>query len=207
MNTMIDNAPRRAVRYWYDDGLVEIGAGFLFLLLATLFAVEGLAPAGSLPAWFSALGLPILLLGGMIVLGLSVRAVKERLTYSRTGYVSYPQKHPARKWLAGVIGCVVSLLLVLSLAARPAWMVGLPALLGAAFAVVLLLLSFRSSLPRLALQGVLALAAGAIASLADTSSSIGTAVVFGTVGLASLVCGVFALAHYLRTTAPPVEAA
>lgn len=203
MNTVIENAPRRAVRYWYDDGLVEIGVGLLFLLLAALFAVEGLAPAGSLPAWFSALGLPVLLLGGMIVLGLSLRAVKERLTYPRTGYVAYPRKHPARKWLAGVIGGVVSLLLVLFLAARPDWMVALPALQGAAFAVVLLLLGYRSGVPRLAVQGLLAIVAGLIVSLAGVGTSIGTALVFGSIGLASLTSGAFVLGRYLCATLPP----
>jgi hypothetical protein len=203
MNTVMESAPRRAVRYWYDDGLVEIGIGLLFLLLTALFAVEGLAPAGSLPAWFSALGLPVLLLGGMIVLGLSVRAVKERLTYPRTGFVAYPRKHPARKWLAGLIGAVVSLLLVLFLAARPDWIAALPALQGAAVAVVLLLLSYRSGVLRLAVQGLLGIVAGFIVSLAGVGTSIGTALVLGTIGLASLTSGVIVLSRYLRATPPP----
>ena len=48
MTTQFEQAPRAAFRYWYDDGLVEIGTGLLFLTLSALFAVEGLAPAGSL---------------------------------------------------------------------------------------------------------------------------------------------------------------
>jgi hypothetical protein len=207
MNTTIKGAPRRAVRYWYDDGLVEIGTGLLFLLLAGLFAVEGLAPAGSLPPWFSALGLPVIILGGMLVLGLSVRAIKGRLTYPRTGYVSYPRKQPERKWAAGVIGAVVSFLLVLFLAARPDWMIALPALQGAAVAVVLLLLSYRSGVLRLAAQGLLALAVGLVVSFTGVETSIGTAAVFGAIGLASLFSGALALIHYLRTTAPPAEGA
>jgi hypothetical protein len=207
MNTSIEGAPRRAVHYWYDDGLAEIGVGLLFLLLAALFAVEGLAPAGSLPPWFSAFGLPVIVVGGMIVLGLSVRAIKERLTYPRTGYVAYPRTGPARKWLAGVIGGIVSFLLVLFLATRPDWMVALPALQGAAVAAVLLLLSYRSGVSRLAIQGLLALGAGLIVSFISVGTSIGTALVFGTIGLASFISGALVLAHYLRTTAPPIEGA
>ncbi|MCX6070743.1 MAG: hypothetical protein NTU91_07780 [Chloroflexi bacterium] len=207
MNAAIEGAPRRPVHYWYDDGLAEIGVGLLFLVLAALFAVEGRAPAGSLPPWFSALGLPVVVVSGMIVLGLSMRAVKERLTYPRTGYVSYPRTGPARKWLAGVIGGGVSFLLVLFLAARPDWMIALPALQGAAVAVVFLLLSFRSGVLRLALQGVLALATGLIVSFVGVGTSVSTALVFGSVGLASLISGLLVLAHYLRTTAPPAGAA
>jgi hypothetical protein len=207
MNAAIESAPRRAVHYWYDDGLVETGVGLLFLLLAALFAVEGLVPAGSLPPLFSALGLPIVILGGMFVLGLSVRAAKDRLTYPRTGYVSYPRKRPQRKWVAGVIGALVGLLLVLFLAARPDWMIALPALQGAAVAAVMLLLSYRSGVLRLAVQGLLALGAGLIVSFARVETSIGTAAVFGAIGLASLLSGAFVLTHYLRTTTPPAEGA
>ena len=207
MDTAIEIAPRRAARYWYEDGLAEIGVGLLFLLVAAWFAVEGLAPAGSLPPWFSALGLPVIVLGGMFAFGLLVRVIKQRLTYPRTGYVAYPRTPPLRRWLAGVIGGAISFLLVLFLAARPDWMTALPALQGAAIAAILLLLSVRSGVLRLAVEGLLALGAGLIVSLASVGTSIGAALVFGTTGVASLISGIFVLAHYLRTTSPPAAGA
>lgn len=203
MNPTIEVAPQRAARYWYEDGLVEIGAGLLFLLLAALFAIESLAPAGSLPPWFSAVGLPVIILGGIIVLGLGLRTLKERLTYPRTGYVAYPPTRPIRKVLAGIISGVVSMLLVLLLISHPEWLPALPAVQGAVVAAVWFLLSIRMGVPRMAIQGLLALGAGVIASLAGMETSIGTAVVFGTIGLGSLISGAFVLARYLRTTEPP----
>jgi hypothetical protein len=207
MNPTIEVAPRRATRYWYEDGLVEIGSGLLFLLLAGLFSVEGLAPAGSLPPWFSALGLPVIVLGGMIVLGLALRALKERLTYPRTGYVAYPPTRPLRKVLAGVIGGVVSMLVVLVLLSHPEWLTAMPAVQGAVVAAVWFLLSYRMGVPRMAIQGLLALVAGVLVSLAGLQTSLGTAAVFGAIGLGSLISGAFVLARYLRTTAPPAEEA
>lgn len=207
MNPVIEVAPRRAARYWYEDGLVEIGAGLLFLLLAGLFAVEGLAPAGSLPPWFSAFGLPVIVLGGMIVLGLALRTLKQRLTYPRTGYVAYPPTRPIRKALAGIIGGVVSLLLVLLLLSHPEWLAALPAVQGAVVAAVWLLLSIRMGVPRMAVQGLLALGAGVIVSLIGLGTSLGTAVVFGAIGLGSLISGTFVLSRYLRMTPRPVEEA
>ena len=207
MDTTIEVAPRRAARYWYEDGLVEIGAGLLFLLLAGLFAVEGLAPAGSLPPWFSALGLPAVILGGTVVLGLALRTLKQGLTYPRTGYVAYPPTRPIRKALAGILGGVVSMLLVLLLISHPGWLTALPALQGAVVAAVWFLLSIRMGVPRMAVQGLLALGAGVIVSFVGAGISIGSAVVFGTVGLASLISGIFVLAHYLRTTSPPAAGA
>jgi len=206
MITQVEQAPRTAFRYSYDDGLVEIGTGLLFLTLAALFAVEGLAPAGSLPTGFSAFGLPVIVIGGMIVLGLALRAIKERLTFPRTGYVAYPRPAPARRILAGVIGAGVSLVLVLLLAARPSWQAALAALQGAALAVVWLAFSLRTGLVRMAVLGFVALGAGLVAPFAGLESSLGSALTFAVAGASALLSGALVLAHYLRTTAPSVEA-
>jgi hypothetical protein len=205
MEPRIVQAPRRTAGYWYADGLVEIGTGLLLALMAGLFALEGTAPDGSLPASFSAIGLPLILLGGMAALSAAVRAVKQRLTYPRTGYVAYERTRPVRKVLAGVIGGLVSLGLVLLLASRPAWLSALPAVQGGVVGLVWLFLSYRTGAWRLAVVGLLALAAGLAASTAGLSESLGSAAVFGTTGLASLASGALALAHYLRTTSPPAE--
>jgi len=207
MISQVEAAPRRAARYWFDDGLVEIGVGLLFLLMAAMFALEGLVPAGRLPAAFSALWLPVILLGGMLVLSVALRAVKQRLTYPRTGYVSYPHTRPVRKVLAGIIGGLVSMGLVLLLARRPEWLTALPALQGGVVALVWFVLSYRIGAWRLTAVGLLALGAGLIASFAGLTTSIGAALVFGTAGWASLVSGALVLAHYLRTTAPPAAEA
>ena len=206
MEPRIVQAPRRTAGYWYADGLVEIGTGLLLLLMAAMFALEGLAPAGSLPAGFSALWLPLILLGGMLLLSLVLRAVKQKLTYPRTGYVAYERTRPARKVLAGVIGGLVSLALVLLLASRPEWLTALPAVQGGVVALVWFFLSYRIGVWRLAWVGLVSLAAGLAASLTALPPSIGAAAVFGTTGLASLVSGVLVLAHYVRTTSPPAGA-
>lgn len=205
MIPQVEGAPRRAVGYWFDDGLAEIGGGLLFLTLAALFAVEGLAPAGALPASFSALGLPLVILGGMLVVGWAVRTVKERLTYPRTGYVAYPRPGTGRRVLAGVIGAGVSFVLVLLLAARPSLQSALGALQAGALAIVFLALSLRTGLVRMAILGIVALGAGLEATVAGLQSSLGSALVFGAAGVAALLSGALILVHYLRTTAPPAE--
>ena len=207
MIAQVEGAPRRAVGYWFDDGLAEIGVGLLFLAVAALFAVEGLAPAGSLPASFSALGLPLVIIGGMLVVGLAVRTAKERLTYPRTGYVAYPRPGTARRVLAGVIGAGVSFVLVLLLAARPSLQSALGALQGGALAIVFLALSLRTGLVRLAILGLVALGGGLAAAFFNLGASLGSALAFGAAGPAALLSGALILVHYLRTTAPPTERA
>ena len=206
MIAQVENAPRSAFRYWFDDGLVEIGVGLLFLALTALFAVEGLAPDGSAWAGFSAVCLPVIVIGGMIVLGLALRVIKERLTFPRTGYVAYPRPAPARRILAGAIGAGVSLAIVWLLAARPSLQLALGALQGAVLAIVFLALSLRTGLVRMAVLGFVALGAGLAATFAGLQSSQGSALTFGAVGASALLSGALVLAHYLRTTAPPAEA-
>lgn len=207
MISQLEAAPRRAVRYWFDDGLAEIGGGLLFLAIAALFAVEGLAPADSLPASFSALGLPIVILGGMAAVGFAVRALKQRLTFPRTGYVAYPKPGPMRRVLAGVIGAGVSLAIVWLLAARPSLESALGAIQGAALAVVFLALSLRTGLARLAVLGLLALGGGLGATYLGLGASLGSALAFGAAGVAALLSGAWALSHYVRITAPPAAEA
>jgi hypothetical protein len=206
MIPQVEQAPRRAFRYWFDDGLMEIGVGLLFLAIMALFAVEGLSPDGSAWAGFSAVGLPLVIIGGMAVLGLALRAVKERLTFPRTGYVAYPRPAPARRILAGVIGAGVSLAIVWLFAARPSLQLALGALQGAALGIVFLALGLRTGLVRLAIPGFVALAAGLVATLAGLGSSLGSALTFGLAGASTLLSGALVLAYYLRTTTPPAEA-
>jgi len=207
MISQVEAAPRRAVRYWFEDGLVEIGAGILFLALAGLFALEGLAPANSPGAALSALGLPLVILGGMLLVGLAVRAAKERLTYPRTGYVAYPAAGPARRILAGVIGAGVSLAIVWLLAARPSLQLALGALQGIALAIVFMALSLRTGLARLAMVGFVALGGGLVATTLALGASLGSALAFGAAGVAAVLSGALALSRYLRTTALPTEGA
>ncbi len=72
---------------------------------------------------------------------------------------------PIRKVLAGVIGGLVSLFLVLVLASRPQWLTALPAVQGGVVALVWLMLAYRTATWRLALVGLAALAAGLVGSL------------------------------------------
>ncbi len=207
MISQVEAAPRRAVRYWFDDGLAEIGAGILFLALAALFAVEGLAPTGSLLESFSALGLPLVILGGMAVVGLGLRSLKQRLIFPRTGYVAYPRTRPIRKVVAAVIGAAVSMALVWLLAARPSLQMALGVLQGAALSIVFLALSARTGLIRLAVLGLVALGGGLAATYLGLGASLGSSLAFGAAGVAALVSGALALSPYLRTTVPPAAEA
>ncbi|HZD10730.1 MAG TPA: hypothetical protein VE553_05245 [Candidatus Binatia bacterium] len=97
---LIEKKVRETHRYFYDDGLVEIGVGFIFVLTGLVLAAW-LAFEGNLPLRISsALALPVLATLGALLMKRAVTAVKERVTYPRTGYVAYRRGEPSSgRWL------------------------------------------------------------------------------------------------------------
>ena len=91
----VDRAIQRTRQYWYEDGLTEIAVGCLFLAVGLLFFVEASLPPSPGAAVLSALGLPVVVLGGFLIARRVVAWAKARLTYPRTRYVgSRGQRSP-----------------------------------------------------------------------------------------------------------------
>ncbi|MFN2250957.1 MAG: hypothetical protein ACK2UL_03490 [Anaerolineae bacterium] len=201
--SVIEATTASVKRYWYEDGLAEIGAGVIFLAVAALFAFESAQPEGSPLSAISAIGLPIVVIGGIVVVGRAVTAAKRRLTYPRTGYVAY-RKQPRRARTAAVlVATVVAVVLVAFIAlsdtdlaaAALRW---LPALDGLAIAAMYLYLGYALGIGRFVALAVVSLAAGLFASYVTDDTSLGTAICFGLSGTALIVSGGLTLAKYMR---------
>ena len=87
MKDQFSQFSHRVRGYWYIDGLVEIGSGILLMLLSLPFFLRGLAPEGSWLAKVASNGKDIVLIFGVAILGVLLRAAKEKSTYPRTGYM------------------------------------------------------------------------------------------------------------------------
>jgi hypothetical protein len=206
VKTELDRAEQRARQYWYDDGLTEIGVAILFLAIGALFLVEALAPAGSLPASFSAIGLVVLVAGGIWIINWAVRLAKRRITYPRTGFVRYPRRDrsPRRRLLVGVLGATVSMVIVLVLfATAPASLAWIPALQGAFIGAFILYVAYVVGLIRFYLLAAASFGLGLATALAGLGDTLGNGVYFAGMGLALLLSGVVTLLRYLKSTEPP----
>lgn len=114
----INETIKRTRRYWFVDGLAEMSVGLTFCLMILFYRVaEGLRPEWlRLPAFV--LGAPLVILSCTWALGKIVRSLKERVTYPRTGYISYPRRQGNQRWkrvmlsatLGLAVGAVTSLL-------------------------------------------------------------------------------------------------
>jgi hypothetical protein len=170
MTETITNATRRARGYWFIDGLAEIGAGLLFMVVSIPTLLWSLAAEGSSEAKLASGSRDILLVLGILLLYIVVRAVKLRSTYARTGYVD--DQRPSRKqvFTAGAIGVagvlVLGGLMVAGMLLFPVFRLSLfktlayvPTIFGFFPAIILVILGFRTGLRRFyLLAGVAVLA-------------------------------------------------
>lgn len=193
----IDEAQQRVKRYWYEDGLTEIAAGFLFVLVGLLFLAEASAPAGSLPPNFSAIGLPILIIVGVWLANRVIAALKERLTYQRTGYVAYHRPGRVHRLVTVLVALVTAGLATLLLRSWPASEQWIPAVEGLSIAIFLLYLAHTLGLPRFSILALASAIIGVAAALGSLSEELGTAIYFCAMGVCLLVSGGLTLRNYL----------
>ena len=202
MQDEVERTIQRTKRYWYEDGLVEIAAGIVLILLGLLFYVESAAAPGSLPSSLSAFGLPLVLIVGGEVARRVVRFVKERVTYPRTGYVAYERPGRRPSGLAFVVGAAAGALVVALALSQPISRGMIPAFQGILIGAAWAWLGYRLGVPRFVAVGVLSAVVGLAAAYLGLGDSLGSAVYFAALGLCLLVSGGLTLATYLAHTKP-----
>ena len=77
---------QRSLGYWFEDGLLEIVLGGLFLLLGVTFSIEGISDPGTLARRLSGIFALLIMVFGSIAARPIIRRLKERITYPRLGY-------------------------------------------------------------------------------------------------------------------------
>lgn len=209
LEAQLRQVEKRAQLYWYEDGLSEMAAGTILLLLGLLFLADGLTPDGSLPNGISAIGLPILMFGGFFIARWIVRRLKTKIVYPRTGYARYRTQRVERRprWQVGLVAGVVAAVVSQLLLRVPATHIWIPTATGVLFALFLLIFAYQLGLARYyVLAGVSALL-GLAASLSAPNDTVASGLYFGGMGVTLLITGGAVLARYLRRTQPPTEAA
>ncbi len=204
LNDPSPNIQRRVRQYWYEDGLVEIGAGVVILLIAALYLSAALfmpAPLGALVTAFAPM-LVILLwvLGGRKL----IQTLKEKITYPRTGYVKYhvdPRSRSIpRRVLVLIIAASVSALVIIFSANIPEYLYAV--LTGVLASVIMFIMGYQANVKRFYWIGLWVIGVGALVSFLPIAAPWDMPTLVGGMGLGWLVSGLFSLAHYLRHTSP-----
>ncbi len=207
MSTLIESYAKRPYRYANIDGLNEMGGGIFFLLWALLSHLESTASAGSIWKWPYIPSI-LLFLFIWILFYWCVPALKQRITFPRTGYVRYPEvgsKRWASSLLFGIVGIAVAIPIFFLLRHRPHFLVFMG---GIEFAFLYLMHCYFSGglrhIWRMVAFLVLILGSLLISLLPIGSEDAGV-VLLELFGCTTLVSGIFALGSYLRSASPPRE--
>ena len=202
MSQEIKKLMQDAYRYFYDDGLVELGIGGLFTVIALAMLAMKELVLGTPWAWLMGVILPVLVIGLTFGTKWLLEALKERLTYRRTGYVRYRDQPSRGRWIV-IIGAIA--LAIIAAIFMPEWSEHMSIYEGGLLAVILVYMGYRVQLARLYLLATIAAMAGIGAAQAGLDDIVGSVVTFGIAGLALMISGGLTLASYLRSNPPADE--
>ncbi|MBX3005554.1 MAG: hypothetical protein KF821_06980 [Anaerolineales bacterium] len=200
MSNQLAQVEKRVKSAWYRDGIGELAAGLVLILLGAYFGMSEYFGADSLIGSLLEPSLVLVLIGLLAFGRWVVEALKTRLVYSRSGYVEYNVSEPqAPRWvLAALAAGVLAAALVVS-AARLPTLQAIPALTGILGAGVLLIGQFKfSGARRLLLLAALSLATGLLLAASTLAEGYVIGGYYALMGLALLVSGGLVLSHYLR---------
>jgi hypothetical protein len=202
MKNDIDKTIQRTQRYWYIDGLTEIAFGAYCLLLGVYFYLQITAPEGTFLSTFLSSALVFVLVGGALLVNQIVKTVKTRLTFPRTGYVSFPQKTGKNRWMGAALAIFMGAVVAAMFATAPQSYAWMPAVSGLVFGLVLIGAGVKLDLIRFYLLASISVILGAGLSIAGIGNIQGLAYFYGLVSLPIILSGLFTLSRYLRQTQP-----
>ena len=200
MSNDLKESQLRAIQYFYVDGTYEFGFGLLWLIMAGYFYAEA-----HLSGWLSAVvdvSLVLVMIGGGYLIKLLIRRLKERLTWPRTGYVSYQRKQGIQRgWriaLTLVIGGVVASATTMLVMNEDIQIAILPLLSGLLIGMVMVILGWRTSIPRFYLMALLSAALGVTLAYSGLDNSVSLIAYYASLAVVQLFTGTCVLSNYLR---------
>ena len=202
MGNKIDKVVKQTYRYFYEDGLVEMAIGLLFIAVGlVLLAWQG-SDYSPLVTIIVVVGLPAVVIGGAYLIKRLVREMKQRITYPRTGYVAYREGEPTKgRWFVPL----AALALLIASFFLPEAFMNMSAMVGALLAVVMIFMGYRVGLWRFYAVGIIALVSGVALAWLGVVEIIAVSLTFAIAGTALLLAGGFTFASYLRHHPKPHE--
>jgi hypothetical protein len=201
----IEKIEKRTVQSFFDDGLAEIAAGFILILLSAYFFSQTVIPEGSsVNAVLTGLFLIVLVSAGFIVNRI-VRFFKRRITYPRTGYVAFKKREqsPWRRAVAAIAGATIGACLAALYGLSPSSQSLFPALNGLLIGIAIFFVARRIGLVRLYVLAALTAIIGVAVAAARVEGIRGFFYFYALFGVATVLTGLVALIVYLRRSSRP----
>jgi len=195
----------RAIQYWYTDGIFELGFGLLCLALGGYFFLDHILQ-GNRFAFLVDIALVAVVVGGSFLMKWLVQSLKERVTFPRTGYVSYSRERSrGQTILAGVIVLGALVLMVFFLSRVELQASARPLVTGILFGIAMIFVGWRTSLTRFYLHGLFSMLLGVGIAFSAWGNHVGLAAFYMVIGLVIIVSGMILLGKYLHQNPAPQE--
>ena len=197
----------RTIQYFYVDGSFEFGFGLLCLILAVFFYAET-----HVQGWLLAIvdsSLALVMIGGAWLINRLIKQLKERITWPRTGYVTYSRQNGRKRGWSVALGMVSGGLVATTatvLVTNPnVHVMAMPLLSGFLLGVVMVVLGWRARLTRFYLLAGLSAAVGITLAYSRMENIVAVAAYYLVFGLVLFATGACVLRAYLRQNPTPPE--
>ncbi len=192
-----DVAARRLMRIAHNrDGLPEISIGAILLTTAVLIWWQVAYPRGSFAyraSWWGMTVLMIPMIGGS---PWAIKWLRRRFLIEKVGFV---ELKPVPKKLLIIVTCIAFVVaaamacaVYLRILPPSGWMIAGTGITWG------LLAAYAGRLPRYVVGGVLMAAVGICLGFSGVSFEMGSLILYGSMGMLSLVSGCVVLLHFLR---------
>jgi hypothetical protein len=190
----------RAIQYFYVDGSFEFGFGLLCLILGVFFYVET-----NVHGWLSTVvdsSLVLVMIGGAWLINRLIKQLKERLTWPRTGYLTYSRRSGRKLGWRLVVGMVsgglIAAIATVLITAPNAQVATMPVLSGLLLGIVMVVIGWRTRLNRFHLLAGLSTADGIAMGFSRMENTTALAAYYIVFGLVLFASGAWVLRSYLR---------
>jgi hypothetical protein len=202
MNDPIKEAERQAQRYWYVDGLSEIAAGGIILLMALYYAIVGWAAPAADSGWLKMVGLLLVLTVSAMLARVLVQALKERITYPRTGYVALRGGSRPKRALLGILAAMLAAVFALAITLAGNNSLVMHLLIPVFPGLFVAYLGYTNRLLRFYPMAIYTLLISVASTYLGLGSIFDSTLFFAAFGLGWLVTGAWGLRGYLASTHP-----
>ena len=199
---------RRTQQYWFEDGLVELLLGLLFLVLSGLFWWQVVTDS-EYGALIGGIAMPFIIILGAILLGVTLRWLKQRLVYPRTGYVTYAKPTNKQRGLSGLLGLIIGAAMAVTITQLELAEMA-TAFIGVGVGFALFMLGNRVGLLRFHLLAVWVVAVGVVIAFLVVDENVASTYALGLIGLGLMFSGAIGFWRYWQNSEPgndePMEA-
>ena len=208
MESKMLDVEQRVKRYWYEDGIVELAIGGMFILLGLYFGLQGYFGEGSRASVIMQVGLFVVVFSGIVGVQWVVNTLKAKLTYPRTGYVEYRKDGQDIKKQRNIFMGVALALLAASIVLFDFFLYLDSMILGTGVMVGAIFIALRgksTGVTRFYVMGVFSILLGVGLSLDKLSQEYNLALFYGLFGVVVMISGGLVLRDYLSENPMPTD--